>query len=379
MKDTKIKSKYDNVLLASVIGLICIGMVMIYSASSIFSKEHFGSQYFFIAKHLMWMFIGAGAMCLGLKLKHSAIKKLAYPALGLSLLLLTFLVVSGQGVLKSGAATRWISMGGFSFQPAEIAKISLVIFLAAYISRIGQNITSFKKGYLPIVAVSGAVIVLILAQPDFGTAVMLSLIVFLMLFVAGTRLSYLAGTLILALPPAVYMIMRSSYRLKRIVAFTDPWKDPLGSGFQVIQSFIAFSNGGFLGQGLGDGKQKLLYLPEAHTDFIFSVIGEELGLIGVLVVLLLFIIFIYRGFALAFKARDGFCVMLAVGITSMIGLQAFVNMGVTMGLLPTKGLTLPFISYGGTSLIVTMFAAGLLLNLSSSLNQCSSFEFRGRI
>jgi len=375
----KIGSRYDRILLASIGALVFLGIVMVYSSSSIYAREHFGSEYFFIRKHLLMVVLGSICLFVGLKMKQDALKKLAYPLLFISLGFLIYLLVSSYGVVKSGAASRWLNLHIFSFQPSEVAKITLVIFLAAYISRIGDRISTFKKGFLPCMIVSGIIITLIVLQPDFGTAITVSLIVLIILFVSGVKITYLVGSLLIAIPPVIYLVLNSGYRHKRILAFLNPWEDPLGSGFQMIQSFIAFSNGGFLGQGLGDGKQKLLYLPEAHTDFIFSVIGEELGFIGVMAVVLLFGLFIYKGLKIAFNTRDSFGMILAVGITCIIGLQAIINIGVTMGLLPTKGLTLPFISYGGTSLILTMFASGLLLNLSARMNQVHKFKLPGRI
>ncbi len=379
MESNTIKAKEDRGLLAVIGMLVATGIVMVYSSSSIYSQEHFSNQYFFIEKHLMMVVLGLVFMLIGMKIRLSALKKLSLPILSLALGLLLFLLISKHGVVKSGTASRWINLSFFSFQPSEFAKIALIIFLASYISKIGDDITSFKRGFLPCIAITGLFVVLITGQPDFGTAVTICAIVLIMLFVAGARISYLSGALLFACPPIVYLVLKSGYRLKRIIAFADPWKDPLGSGFQMIQSFIAFSNGGLTGQGLGDGKQKLLYLPEAHTDFIFSVIAEELGFIGVIAVLGLFSLFVYKGLRISYAHRDTFCVILGTGITFMIGLQAFVNMAVTMGLLPTKGLTLPFISYGGSSLVITMLAAGILVNISANVNQSREFKFAGRI
>ena len=379
METKKLGVKYDSLLLLSITALVFIGVVMVYSASSIYSKEHFGSQYFFLNKHLVFVLLGIASLVVGAKVNHGFLRKMTFPFILLSFFTLLFLLVSSHGVLKSGAASRWINLFSISFQPAELAKLALILFLANYMSKIGDKITTFKEGFLPCVLVPGVFILLILKQPDFGTAVTISAIVFLMLFVAGVKKIYLLGTLLATVPPLAFIFLRSGYRLKRILAFVDPWKDPLGSGFQMIQSFIAFSNGGFFGAGLGDGKQKLLYLPEAHTDFIFSVIGEELGFLGVTLVVILFSVYIYKGFSVSLKVRDSFAVLLATGITAMIGVQAFVNIGVTLGLLPTKGLTLPFISYGGTSLVMTMFASGLLLNLSSKTNQLPVFNYARRV
>ena len=378
MEFNKIGSRYDTLLIAAVAALVFIGVVMVYSASSIYSREHFGDQYFFLTKHIIFVCLGLGFLILGMKMNLNFVKKMTYPLLFVAFFSLIFVLVSSHGVMKAKSASRWISLGGFSFQPAEFAKIAVVIFLATYASKLGENIRSFRKGYLPCILISGVLILLILMQPDFGTAVTISLVMLAILFVSGTRILFLACTLMLAIPPVILLVVKSGYRMKRITAFLDPWKDPQGTGFQIIQSFIAFANGGFMGAGLGDGKQKLLYLPEAHTDFIFSVIGEELGFMGVFLIVALFVILIHRGFTISLKLRDSFCAYLGVGITSMIGMQALINIGVSMGLLPTKGLTLPFISYGGSSLVIMMFSSGLLLNLSSKMNQVPAFNYSRR-
>jgi cell division protein FtsW len=379
METNNVGARYDRLLMAAIALLVCIGIVMVYSASSIYSKEKFQDQYFFITKHLFFVFLGLGCLVAGMKINLEILRKLSYPLLAISFLTLVFVLVSGSGVLRAKSASRWINLGYFSFQPSEMAKLAVVIFLATYASKMGENIESFKKGFLPLLMVPMVLLLLILKQPDFGTAVTIGIVVFIVMFVSGVRLSFLICTVLVAIPPLVFLVARSGYRMRRILAFLDPWKDPQGTGFQIIQSFIAFANGGLLGEGLGDGKQKLLYLPEAHTDFIFSVIGEELGFIGVIGIVALFVIFIWRGLAISIRLRDSFCSYLAVGITSMVGLQALINMGVSMGLLPTKGLTLPFISYGGSSLLIIMFSSGLLLNLSSRMNQVPSFNYGRRV
>jgi len=286
-------------------------------------------------------------------------RKLVYLLLIGSLLSLILLLIPGVGNEVSGSS-RWLKFAGFSLQPAEFAKLALVIYLAHSLSKKQQEIR-----FLPKVIVSGVFVLLIIAQPDFGTAMILAAIALTLLFAAGLKLRHLLSGILLSLPAIYLMIVRVDYRKKRILAFLNPWKDPTNSGFQIIQSFLAFGSGGLWGMGLGRGRQKLFYLPDAHTDFIFSVIGEELGFLGVVAILTLFLILILRGIKISLSAPDPFGSYLALGITLMIGLQAMVNFGVSLGLLPTKGLTLPFISYGGSSLIVSLIGAGILLNISS--------------
>ena len=281
--------------------------------------------------------------------------------------MLLFVDFSSFGV-EAKHATRWLNLFGFRFQPSEFAKPVVVLFVASYIERVGYKLRLFLDGLLPILTIVGIICLTLLKQPDFGTAVTIGLTVTIMLFVADVRMkhiSILAGSGLIA---GYFLVMNVAYRRNRVLSFLNPWSDPQGKGFQIIQSFIAFKRGGIRGQGLGDGTQKLLYLPEAHTDFIYSVIAEELGFLGCLIVILLFAILVFRGLALAIKIKDTFGSILALGLTSLIGIQAFFNMGVVMGILPTKGLTLPFVSYGGSALISNMFSVGLLLSLSATVS-----------
>ncbi|MBP1722525.1 MAG: ftsW, partial [Deltaproteobacteria bacterium] len=254
---------------------------------------------------------------------------------------------------------------GFSFQPSELAKLALVIYLARSLTKKEGRMERFTVGFLPFVVVLAILFPLVLKQPDFGTGVLFVAVVFLMLFVAGTPFRFLGGALLAALPFLAYLAVKANYRWERIVTFLDPWKDSGGAGFQIIQSFLGFGAGKVFGVGLGEGKQKRFYLPEIHTDFIFSVIGEELGLVGVTVVIALFLVLVIRGFQSCFRAPDRFGTFLALGITVLIAIQTLLNLGVVMGLLPTKGSTLPFISYGGTSLMMNLMAVGILLNVHS--------------
>jgi cell division protein FtsW len=273
------------------------------------------------------------------------------------------LLIPGIGVVRGGAR-RWLTLGGFAFQPAELAKLSLVLYLAHSLAKKSDRITTFSVGVLPHLVVGGVFLGLIVMEPDLGTAVTLGLLLFLMLFVAGAKTWHLALIGLSALPVVAFAVMGAEYRMRRLLTFLDPWQDASKSGFQIIQSYIAFGSGQLWGRGLGESRQKLFYLPEAHTDFIFSVIGEEMGLIGALAVLALFAVIIMRGLRLAGKIEDPFSRHLAFGLTTLLALQALIHMSVVMGLMPTKGLVLPFISYGGSAMVINLIEAGILLSLS---------------
>ena len=253
---------------------------------------------------------------------------------------------------------------GFAFQPSELAKLAMVVYLAHSLAKKQERIQTFAVGVLPHLIVSGAFALLLLLEPDFGTALILTMLLYSMLFIGGVRVSHLLATGLLALPALGYVALTAEYRLRRLLTFLDPWSDATGSGFHVIQSLIAFGSGQWLGRGLGESRQKLLYLPEAHTDFVYSVIGEELGLLGALAVLALFGVVIVRGLRLTAKIEEPFDQFLAFGLTVLLGLQALIHMGVVMGLMPTKGLVLPFISYGGSAMMINLMEAGILLSLS---------------
>jgi cell division protein FtsW len=264
---------------------------------------------------------------------------------------------------------RWLKIQSFSFQPSEFAKLGLIIFLAYFLTKKEEKIRSFSFGFLPTVVLSGIVIALVAKEPDFGAALFLTVMVFLLLFVSGARLIYVAGAFLLIAPVAYYFLMNTAYRYKRLMSFIRPWEDSTGTSFQIIQSFLSFGSGGLFGLGLGEGRQKLFFLPAPHTDFIFSIIGEELGLVGAIIVVVLFFILTLRGVQIGLSLEDRFGAYLALGITLMISLQAVINMGVVLGLLPTKGLTLPLISYGGTSLVANLLGVGILLHLSTHMER----------
>ncbi|HLD44125.1 MAG TPA: putative lipid II flippase FtsW [bacterium] len=363
-----VQQPFDVYLFFTTLMLILIGVLMIFSSSAILAQEKYGDTYYFLKKELVFFTIGLGALFLARRIPYKSYEKWIYPLLGLNLLMLVLCLVPPFGY-TAGGASRWIKLGSFTLQPSEITKILVVFFVAYMIAKKKEKMISFAKGFLPTMAIAGIFLAVILAQKDLGSAFVLGSVIMIMLFVSQTRSLYLISSLLLASPALYYLIFSVSFRKRRILAFLDPWKYKMDYAFQIIQSFVAFKSGGLAGSGLGESKQKLFYLPEAHTDFIFSVLGEEFGMIGVIVVASLFLFFIFRGFRIANKTTDPFGMFLALGITSLIGLQAFINFGVVMGLLPTKGLVLPFISYGGSSLVISMFAVGVLLNVSTQTGE----------
>lgn len=341
--------------------LIMIGVVLVYSSSAIYAHEKFGNSLFFLKRHLF--FLGVGALFMFYLMAQDIKKIEAYSKalMALSGVFLILVLIPGIGA-SAGGARRWFRMGILSFQPSEFAKFASLIYAASFLSRKGYRIKDLFSGYLPLVSVIGFVSALILLQPDLGTAVALLAVNFLIIFVAGGGLRHLAATAALGLPLLYYFIFSVPYRRKRMFVFLNPWQDKQGAGFQIIQSFLALGSGGLLGVGLGQSRQKLFYLPEAHTDFIFSIIGEELGFLGAVSVLALFGIFVCVGMRRSFLEHRPFNKILIFGIVTMIAFEALVNMGIAAGIFPTKGMPLPFISYGGSSLVFHMGAVGLMLN-----------------
>lgn len=365
---TKLKRRFgpDPFLLVLVAVILTLGIVMATSASYIIASGKFDDGFYFTKKQGFAMMIGLGIMYLFSLINPSFWRRAAFPILGISLFLLLMVFVPGLGV-EMGGSHRWVRMPfGFFIQPSEIIKYALIIFFARSLAKKGDGIRDFAVGFLPHVLVMGIVVFLIILQPDFGTAVILTVIGFLMLFVAGVRFQHLVGSAILCLPFLIHIAISAPYRLDRIKVFLAPWSDPLDKGFQIKQSLIAFACGGVWGVGIGNSIQKLFYLPQPHTDFIFSIVGEELGLVGVASLILLFYLLICRGLVVAIRSSDKFNRFLAFGITSLIGLQAMVNMGVAMGMLPTKGLPLPLVSLGGTSLIMNLAGVGILMAITKA-------------
>lgn len=343
--------------------LISIGVVMIYSSSGIYALEVMRNSSHFLIRHLMFLVIGSVCMFTVMLMDYRILQKWAKPIMLVVIILLVLVLIPGIGKVSSGAR-RWFNLGPINFQPSEMAKVVLIIFMADYLSRKQHCIRSLRRGFLPAMMVMGLLCILIMKQPDMGNTVLVFSITMSMLFVAGARIRHLVSVFLPAIPLAVFLVLIEPYRMRRIVAFMNPWEDPQGAGFQLSQSQIALGSGGFWGVGLGKSEQKLLYLPAAHTDFIFSIIGEELGFLGALAVIFLFALFIWHVMRVLKQTVDPFGYYLCFGILIMLSIQVVVNFGVSIGALPTKGLPLPFISYGGSALIFNMIAVGLILNIS---------------
>ena len=354
----------DIILLLVTLILVTVGTAMIYSSSSIIALEKFKDGQYFLKKQIFFVILGLISMVLLTKIDYTTWKKAAYPGIILSLILLALLFIPHVS-LKRGGATRWLNLGVFSFQVSEMVKIAMVVFLAHLLARKAHLLKKFSRGVLIPSAITAVVISLILLEPDFGTAVIIASILILMLCLAGSRMTHLMFLAAAFIPVGVWLIFHKGYRMARLTVFLDPWKDAGNSGFQIIQSLISFGSGGTFGVGIGDGMQKLFYLPQPHTDFILSIIAEESGFIGVSIVIILFSIFVFRGFMIATKAPDLFGTLLAAGLTMVIALESFINIAGVMGLIPLKGLALPFLSYGGSSFVMSMIAVGILLNIST--------------
>lgn len=365
MADKKSTSSgYDYMILVPVIVLIGVGLVVVYSASSNLAAHRLGDSYYYLRRQALYCLLGLGLMILARYVPCSLYSRLVYPLLLLSSCLLLLLYMPGLGY-KVGGACRWLRWHGFSLQPSELAKFSLAIYMAYSMAKKGTNMKTFSRGLLPHLVVAGVFMSLIILQPDLGTAIIIGCWAMLVLFVGGARFFQLLCVVAVSSPVFLWLVWQADYRLKRWMAFINPWEDPKGVGFQIIHSFLALGSGGILGAGLGNSKQKLFYLPEPHTDFALSIAGEELGLLGVTGIIALFAILFIAGIRVALKARDLYSSYLALGLTCLIGLQVMINVAVVMGLLPTKGLGLPLISYGGSSLVINLLSIGVLLNISS--------------
>lgn len=353
----------DVWLLTAVAGLLGLGVIMVLNVSYFHAEARYGDPYVFFRKHVAWLAIGVVAMLLVSRLRLELVERWAGLVLPLCLLGLLLVLIPGIGA-ERGGARRWIVLGGFSLQPSEFVKLGVVLFLARWISRHRERMTHFVDGVLPALVCVGLCCALILGQPDFGTAVIVGGLALCMLFVGGAQPLHIGGLLALGLLGVGAAVQVAPYRMRRLLAFLDPFEHSQDSGFQLVQSLIAFGSGGTTGVGLGQSKQKMLFLPEAHTDFIFALVGEELGLVGAVVVLALFAVVAVRGFRIAARHPDPFASLLAFGLTAVLILSAVVNIGVVLGVLPTKGLPLPLISYGGSALLATMMQVGLLAALS---------------
>jgi cell division protein FtsW len=357
------KLKSDRLLFIATVGLVCASLVMVYSSSAVLGLEQYKDRpTFFLFKQATFALLGFALMQVLMRVDYRRYRQpgLIWAVLGLTGFALV-VVLFGPRI---NGARRWFNVAGVGVQPSEFAKIAVIFFVAAVLERRMDRIDDLRYSLLPVGVVLGCVVALIMLQPDLGTALSIILIVATMVFAAGINYRYIVGLMLVALPAAYVVLMSADYRRRRIEVFLDPWKDPLGDGFQVIQSLIAVGTGGVFGRGLMAGVQKLYYLPYPHTDFIYAVIGEELGLIGTTVILACFCVIAWRGLRTAMRAPDRFGAFLALGLTAMVVVQAFFNISVVLGLLPTKGIPLPFVSFGGSSLLMSMLGMGILLNVS---------------
>jgi len=353
---------FDRTLFTVTLVLVFIGLVMVFSASAVMAKERYGSAYTFLFRQMACAVAGLVAMFIAMKVDYRRYKqpKIVFSALGIT----TLLLIAVFFLDRSHNTHRWIHFGLFSFQPSEVAKPALILFLSYFLEKRTRLMDDWRNTLLPAAIPTVIFIALIAKQPDLGTAIACAGITGTILYVAGMRLRYFGYALASSALPLYMMIFRTKWRYQRILAFMNPYADPQGSGFHIIQSMIAVGTGGLAGLGLMEGKQKLFYLPEPHTDFIFAVTAEETGLLGSIVIVLLFALFLYRGIRAAVRTSDTFGRFLATGITSIVVLQAMFNISVVLGLMPTKGIPLPLISYGGTSLFVTLACVGVLLNVA---------------
>ena len=366
--DLAINSHHDFTLMASAMALVSLGLTMVFISSTVMANSQYQDPYFFVKRQTFYALLGVGMLVLGRSLDYHRYKDYVYWFLFAALIGLVLVFVPGLGAKVRGAA-RWVRLGPLTLQPSEFAKLAMVLFLAYSLSRKQEKMKYFAIGFLPHMLIAGVFIALIGKEPDFGTALTLACIVFIMLLVGGTRFTYILISFCLAVPLAVVMVLRDPKKFSRILSFLDPFKYGQDVGYQLKQSLLAIGSGGFWGMGPGQSRAKLFYLPDAHTDFILSIFSEELGFIGVILVLALFALLIYRGLVVTLRAPDAFGSYLALGLTLMISLPACINMGVVSGILPTKGLSLPFLSYGGSSLMVNLMAVGILLNISSQIKR----------
>ncbi|HEX8843624.1 MAG TPA: putative lipid II flippase FtsW [Pyrinomonadaceae bacterium] len=365
------KLQADKWLFAATAGLALFGIVMVYSASAMMAHEENGNQYYYVIKQAIWTAVGFAAMLLMMQFDYQRLrdKRIVYGLLALTVILL----IAVFAFSASNGAHRWIKLKGLSIQPSELSKLTLAIFLAYFLEKRAGEEGSFRRTFIPCMAVTGLMAALILKEPDLGTALMLAVICVVVYYTAGARLLHLALAAAPGLAVGAYMMLFVPWRLQRLVTFTNPWADPQDKGFQVVQSLIAVGSGGTGGLGFAQGKQKMFFLPFAHSDFIFAVVGEELGLFGALAVVAVFGILLWRGIRASLRAPDRFGMLLGLGIVTGIVVQALFNISVVLSLLPTKGIPLPFISYGGSSLVPTLMAVGILLNISQhSMSQAGA-------
>ncbi|MCM3040463.1 stage V sporulation protein E [Paenibacillus motobuensis] len=353
----------DFWLLASILSLLTIGIVMVYSAGSVLGFHDYGDPFYFVKRQALFAVLGLVAMFFTMNFDYRLLKRYAKIGLIVCFALLVIVLIPGIGVVRGGARS-WLGISSFGIQPSEFMKLGMILFLSYWLGKEDYRITHFTRGLLPPLGIIGLAFGMIMLQPDLGTGTVMLGASMLIVFTAGARIKHLAGLAAVGAIGFVGLILAAPYRLARITAFLDPWSDPLGAGYQIIQSLYAIGPGGLAGLGLGMSRQKYSYVPEPQTDFIFSILAEELGFIGGLLVLMLFLILIWRGMRVAMTIDDTFGSLLAVGIVGMVGVQVVINIGVVIGLMPVTGITLPLISYGGSSLTLMLTALGILLNLS---------------
>lgn len=352
----------DGVILGVVIALTLVGLIMVFSASGVMAETRFRESTYFLQRQGIWLALGFVIMFVTARLDYGIWKSLAPKVLIGCVTLLLLVLFVGTEV---NGAKRWLHVSWFSIQPSELAKLGVVLYLAMFLAKPELRLHEWRTGFIPPVLVVGLLSALIVIEPDFGSAVVMGIVMVGLLYLAGARYLHLMSLGLFVLPLMGGLVLRSPERMERLVSFWNPWIDATGSGYQLVQSFVALQHGGLFGVGLAQGRQKLLYLPEGHTDFVLALVGEELGLIGTTTLLVLFAVLVVRGFRVAGQARDVYGRYLALGITLLLGVQALMNAGVVSGLLPTKGLTLPFVSYGGSSLLTSMLAVGMLLSVAS--------------
>jgi cell division protein FtsW len=356
------KLKIDRLLFTATLLLVCVSVVMVYSASAVIALERFQQPYLFLTKQALWSVLGLAVLGVAMRVDYRTYRNEAFIWCLLALVVLMLVAVLFSAPVNG--TRRWFGVGGLGIQPSELAKVACVFFTALMLERRMHRIDDLSYSLLPIGLIAGLVFTLILLQPDFGTSISLAVIIAVMVFAAGLHYRYVVGLVLVALPAIYLVLVAAPYRRRRLLAFWDPWADPLGDGFQIIQSLVAVGTGGVFGRGLMGGVQKLFYLPEPHTDFIYAVIGEELGLVGATAILLCFCVIAWRGLRISARAEDTFGAFVALGLTTMIAAQALVNISVVLGLMPTKGIPLPLVSFGGSSLLINLLGAGVLLNIS---------------
>lgn len=356
------KLQSDKWLFLAALALVCVSVVMVYSASALVALERYQQPYLFVTRQVMWALLGVALLSIVMRVDYRVYRNdtFIWTLLGIVGVLLVAVLFAHP----VNGTRRWFGLGGFGVQPSELAKLAAILFTALMLDRRMHRVNDIGYALVPIGVIVGSLVGLIILEPDFGTAVTLMIVAVVMVFAAGLSYRYLIGVALLAAPALYVILMSADYRRRRLLAFLDPWADPLGDGFQIIQSLIAVGTGGVTGKGLMAGVQKLFYLPEPHTDFIFAVIAEEMGFIGAAIIVVCFAVIAWRGMRAAVKAPDGFGSFLALGLTMMIVVQACVNMSVVLGLMPTKGIPMPLVSFGGSSMLINLVGVGVLLNIS---------------